>query len=93
MKIEEAPRVANAHEKGQVPSVGCGALLGVLEEMVKNGTERSGEAVVLMYDEEDGFWISTVDCGCRHHPIKDIEGTKRKTLGDAIDAAMTEEKP
>jgi hypothetical protein len=68
--------------------VGCSDLLGVLEEMVKHGTERRGEAVVLMYDEEDGFWLSTVDCGCRHYPVKDLTGTKRKTLAAAIKAAV-----
>lgn len=75
-------------KQNEAAQAGDGALLGVLEEMVKHGTERHNEAVVLMYDKEDGFWISTVDCGCHHYPVKDIEGTKRKTLGAAIEAAV-----
>jgi hypothetical protein len=63
-------------------------VLEVLEFLVKNGTERRGEAVVLMYDDEDGFFLSSVDTGCWHHPVKDVDlSAKRKTLKEAILAA------
>lgn len=61
--------------------------IGVLEHLVKHGTEKRGEAIVLMYDEEDGFWLSTIDCGVRHFPVKDLDDIKRTTLRQAIRAA------
>lgn len=68
--------------------VASGELFNALQRLVKHGTERRGEAVVLMFDEEDGFWLSTVDCGCHHYPVKDITGAKRKTLAEAVKAAV-----
>ena len=64
-----------------------GDVLGCLELLVKHGTEHRGESLVLCYDEEDGFFLSTVETGTRHHPVKDLTGAKRDTLADAIVAA------
>jgi hypothetical protein len=64
------------------------ALFSVLEQLVKHGTEKRGEAVCLMWDEEDGFFISTVETGAHHYPVKDIDtGTKHETLANAVLAA------
>ena len=63
-------------------------ILATLEQLVKHGTEKRGEALVLMYDEEDGFFISTIDTGCHHHPVKELDlGTTHKTLAEAVIAA------
>lgn len=59
-----------------------------LQKMVNGRTERQGQAVVLMWDDEDGFWVSSVDCGCRHHPVKDLTDRKHKTLSAAVKAAV-----
>ncbi len=63
--------------------------LSALQELVRHGTERRGEAIVLMYDEEDGFFISTVETGARHYPVKEIDSEVRHaTLAKAIEAAV-----
>lgn len=64
------------------------AVLDVLEQLVKHGTEKRGEAVVLMFDHEDGFFLSTVETGTRHWPVKDSgDGVVRKSLAEAVVAA------
>lgn len=63
--------------------------LAALQELVRHGTEHRGEAVVLMYDHEDGFFISTVDTGCHHYPVKEVDSEKtHRTLEAAIVAAV-----
>ena len=63
-------------------------VLDALEQLVKHGTEKRGEAVVLMFDHEDGFFVSTVETGARHYPVKEPnpEAT-HKTLAGAVIAA------
>jgi hypothetical protein len=62
-------------------------LFSVLEQLVKHGTEKRGEAICLMWDEDDGFFVSTVETGVCHYPVKELEDTKRETLADAVLAA------
>lgn len=64
------------------------AMLSCLQELIRHGTEKRSEAVVLKYDHVDGYWLGTVDSNCRQHPIKDISGRARSTLMAAIVAAV-----
>lgn len=64
------------------------AMLNGLQDLVRHGTERRGEAVVLMYDHQDGYFISTVDTGCQHHPVKDLNGKRCARLSEAIIEAI-----
>lgn len=60
-----------------------------LEQLVQKGTELRGQSLCLMYDEEDGFFLSTVETGCHNYPVKDIDTSARHgTLAEAVDAAV-----
>lgn len=75
-------------ENAEQPSgegLSSSALFSVLEQLVKHGTEKRGEAICLMWDEEDGFFISTVETGRHHYPVKDSDtAAKRETLAEAV---------
>ena len=64
------------------------ALLAALEEIVKS--ERHWEDILLCYDEEDGFWISTVERGRSYkYPTHELDlASRRATLAEAIKAAV-----
>lgn len=63
-------------------------LFSVLEQLVKHGTEKRGEAICLMWDDDDGFFISTVETAAHHYPVKELDTSiKRETLAEAVLAA------
>lgn len=88
MPNQETKSKPKSAEQPSGEGLSSSALFSVLEQLVKHGTERRGEAICLMWDEEDGFFISTVETGAHHYPVKELDTSiKRKTLAEAVLAA------
>lgn len=63
-------------------------LLDTLEGLVKD--EGWNSDVVLCYDDEDGFWLASLERGSIHvEEPKDLDDAKRGSLAEAIKAAMS----
>lgn len=72
----------------QIPDPVASLLKG-LQDVVRAGCYRRGEAVAIFYDYEDGFFISRIGTDHPHHPLLDLDGgARRATLGEAIFAAV-----
>ncbi len=64
-------------------------LITQLGNLVKERTDKGGRSLVLMWDHEDGFFISTIDSGTRHFPVLDMDtGSTHATIAEAIKAAV-----
>ncbi len=63
--------------------------LKALETIVREHTQHQCKAIALMYDEEDGYFITTIDCGTYHFPVLDRNTSiVRKNLKEAVIAAV-----
>lgn len=66
-------------------------MLATLERLVKD--EGWGTDVVLCYDEEDGFWLASLERGSLGvHKSKDNEDVRRGSIAEAIKAAVDYER-